>query len=205
MNKKGFTLVELLVVIGIMLILMALMYPALNSINEKANRTQCQNNLKQITAAAISQFADLKNDLPYRTSWDQHGSAADKLLPYLKNITDIFHCPSSEGHNSENMLIPSISPPFYVDYEFNGFLSRFGTGTTSTRRQNGITDASAAAYVYDHPYTGSASNPSRAHEGGANVGYLDGHVVFLKSENMGTVETSGDDGSEFYLLGHIYR
>jgi prepilin-type N-terminal cleavage/methylation domain-containing protein len=51
MKRKGMTLVELLIVIGIIAVLAGLLFPVFTSVRERARITYCINNLKQVGAA----------------------------------------------------------------------------------------------------------------------------------------------------------
>jgi len=134
-HREGFTLVELLVVIGIIALLISMLLPALNKAREQAHRTRCLSNLKTLTYAWLSYATDNKGQLvgsntqnenqwftpdpahkghPKRPpTWVTDGPNADTitrgaLWPYVKD-THVYLCP-----NDTNSYVRT--------YSINGFL-----------------------------------------------------------------------------------
>jgi len=84
-KAKGFTLVELLVVITIIGMLMALLLPAIQSAREAGRRNTCANNIRQVQIA-LNGFHDSKRSFPGYANvvGNKRASWVVSLLPYFE-------------------------------------------------------------------------------------------------------------------------
>ncbi|MFW6162891.1 MAG: DUF1559 domain-containing protein [Planctomycetota bacterium] len=127
-RRHGFTLVELLVVIGILVVLMALLIPTTRYIREHARRTACTNNLHVIHTATLDYTEDYRGRLPDCTILNvrpNHPRQLHNLLrPYLgepepydlSEPVPVFICPSYGNANEDLLKIFGATYQVNSDY-----------------------------------------------------------------------------------------
>jgi len=85
----AFTLVELLVVIGIIAVLISILIPALSRARTSAISVQCMSNMKQVGQAALMYAQNFRGWYPPSQAEDPSGSQTDeKFLDYSDNTPD---------------------------------------------------------------------------------------------------------------------
>jgi prepilin-type N-terminal cleavage/methylation domain-containing protein len=121
-GSRAFTLVELLVVIGIIALLISILVPTLNHARESAIRLQCINNTRQLTLAWILYANDnhgrfvssqpQKENSPHFWSWVAYGNQErvikeGLLWPYVKDLST-YRCAAAAYEKNSNYQINGL-------------------------------------------------------------------------------------------------
>lgn len=89
-SSRGFTLIEILVVISIIVILSAILFPVFARARESARRASCASNMKQLALSTLMYAQDYDSKLPPR---DNGVNPFNRMDSYIKN-SGVLRCPS---------------------------------------------------------------------------------------------------------------
>jgi prepilin-type N-terminal cleavage/methylation domain-containing protein/prepilin-type processing-associated H-X9-DG protein len=203
--RAGFTLIELLVVIAIIAILAAILLPVLSAAKDKAKRTTCLNNLKQINVAFDLYAGDNQDMLPAMPNTTFGGVATNIWALFYKPLVmkyvgltgapsprdKVFDCPADAYWYSKDVYMDGSfflsATNLYTSYGYNGLGGTADSPPTLPgqttfpglfgRKLSGIHDQAKTALIADF----TAARPFSWHQG---LRLPDGEAGVNNAKNM---------------------
>lgn len=116
MNKKAFTIMEIVVVVSVLLVMAAVLAPFMRMVKQRAKRIRCENNLMRISLGLHQYAAANKGVFP---------PSLEALYPKYVGDTKAFNCPAgkrqgtpeSSDYNYVAGLSESSSPSEVIVYD----------------------------------------------------------------------------------------
>ena len=196
-NRNGFTLVEILVVVGIIALLAAISLAVFARVKNSARTTSCQSNLRQIGLAMQLYTADARGLYPAYSDVPPNCTWVDALLPYVKS-GEIFNCPAAP----DEIYKPGCGVSESDGTELRDFNGSYvlnvpdAARTVSTNRVRFpdrfivVFDGQSSSLQFASPNEGTGliapeSQPGNfRHDGRLNALFADGHVRKLAAEKV---------------------
>ena len=187
---RGFTLVELLVVIAVIAILAAALLPALSSARRKAQAVECLNNLREISQGTFLYAQDNEDYLPF--AW--YNDPDPKVNNFFALLQPLIYGVEFDGYSDFELKLyscpvrarePLVGPnPVRVSYGMSAYNS-VAFPDPRTRRLTQVQGAVSStvlladiAYPYNHPplETLRPDQTGYKHDSKATMVFFDGHA-----------------------------
>ena len=186
-KRKGFTLVELLVVIAMIAILATILLPAFATAPENSEQIRCLSNMKQTALAELMYASDYHGMFsPWRQAQSTTSGGIffpDQLDPYISN-QDLWICPSVHPLKYTFMRNAGLNHYYLSDQSGPVNVDKVAHPTKVFMLYDAIPNRSADIWM-DHS-VGFDVRPghhgySERHQGGMNVNFVDGHVKWFSA------------------------
>jgi prepilin-type N-terminal cleavage/methylation domain-containing protein/prepilin-type processing-associated H-X9-DG protein len=175
--RNGFSLVELLVVIGIIALLIGILLPVLSKARESSRRTVCMSNLRTLGQAMFVYAHFSRDSLPNGNpplDWSSYDGANAIMVHFAKTYVkspEVFRCPSESDPVPTDIVTADHTLPnsARMSYDFYFLYWAPEKGPILTKMKG----KAPLAWDVDG---GEIKSPLKNHKGGGNVLVADGHV-----------------------------
>lgn len=198
-NFRGFTIIEVVIALLVLMILSAIAITANGRVKENGRRTVCQNQLRQVSLALTQYVSDSDGKFP-----GDHFQS--QLQPYIKPSGWI-ECPTHELLSVPKPAPVDLRAFYFFGYNYNGVnlsqRTKDSSGVNHVGSHEAAIEDGSKIWTFgdDKPYglvggTGSGGFMGMAdcadatstsfwaqlHQGGANYVFVDGHIKWLTPE-----------------------
>jgi len=169
--RRAFTLLEIIIVVTILALLAAILFPAFSRAREKARAAACGSNYKQV-GLAIHLYAQDNDDLSPANGGSFAGLVSD-CAPYIHSDA-VFVCPDDYDRLEEGRAGSYRVPSLYQGKPMScNWLNPYVGGQTTT------TSLTTLCYEAEQDFAQAPIRPTYRHSEGTQILFFDGHAKWV--------------------------